>query len=99
MIVHMVLFNFTECSAEGIGAMFAQLASRQALFKFQDFQSGENNSPELLNQGFTHAFVMRFLNAADRDAYLVHPEHLRIVEEYVKPLLQGDSKRALVVDI
>jgi hypothetical protein len=38
-------------------------------------EHGVNNSPEKLNQGFTHAFLLTFTNAAARDAYLVHPTH------------------------
>ena len=40
-----------------------------------DYSWGVNNSPEGLNQGFTHAFVMTFKDAATREAYLHHPAH------------------------
>jgi len=36
---------------------------------------GTNNSPENLNKGFTHGFVLTFKTEKDRDAYLVHPDH------------------------
>jgi hypothetical protein len=39
------------------------------------FEDGVNNSPEKLNKGFTHVYVMTFESAAARDAYLPHPEH------------------------
>ncbi|NJM56017.1 MAG: Dabb family protein [Verrucomicrobiae bacterium] len=42
----------------------------------RDFSIGANNSPQGLNQGYTHAFTMIFESAAARDAYLVHPAHL-----------------------
>jgi hypothetical protein len=38
-------------------------------------EHGVNNSPEKLNQGFTHVFQMTFANAAARDTYLPHPNH------------------------
>jgi hypothetical protein len=41
----------------------------------RDFEWGTNMSPENLNQGFTHCFLLTFDNARDRDAYLVHPAH------------------------
>ena len=41
----------------------------------KSLQWGTNVSPEKLNKGFTHAFVLTFANEADRDAYLVHPAH------------------------
>ncbi len=36
---------------------------------------GTNVSPEKLNKGFTHCFLLSFKNEKDRDAYLVHPDH------------------------
>jgi hypothetical protein len=39
------------------------------------FEHGVNNSPEGLNQGFTHVFLLTFTSAAARDAYLPHPAH------------------------
>ena len=39
------------------------------------FEHGVNNSPEKLNQGFTHVYQLTFTDAAARDAYLVHPAH------------------------
>ena len=39
------------------------------------FEHGVNNSPERLNQGFTHVYMLTFRDAAARDAYLPHPEH------------------------
>lgn len=39
------------------------------------FEHGVNNSPENLNKGFTHVYLLTFESAAARDAYLPHPEH------------------------
>jgi hypothetical protein len=39
------------------------------------FECGTNVSPEKLNKGFTHCFVLTFKSEKDRDAYLVHPAH------------------------
>ena len=39
------------------------------------FEHGVNNSPENLNQGFTHVYQLTFTDAAARDVYLVHPAH------------------------
>ena len=38
-------------------------------------EHGVNNSPENLNHGFTHSFLLTFENAAARDVYLPHPSH------------------------
>jgi hypothetical protein len=42
---------------------------------------GTNMSPEKLNHGFTHAFLVTFHDEKDRDAYLVHPQHLKFKEK------------------
>jgi hypothetical protein len=39
------------------------------------FEHGVNDSPEGLDQGFTHVHLLTFSSAAARDAYLPHPEH------------------------
>ena len=39
------------------------------------FEHGINNSPEGLNQGFTHVYLLTFENEEARDVYLPHPEH------------------------
>jgi len=36
---------------------------------------GDNISPEKRDHGFTQCFVATFASEADRDAYLVHPDH------------------------
>lgn len=43
------------------------------------FEYGENNSTEGANRGLTHVFLLTFENAAARDAYLPHPNHLAFV--------------------
>lgn len=40
-----------------------------------NFEYGVNNSPENLNKGFTHVYLLTFKDVAARDAYLPHPEH------------------------
>lgn len=44
------------------------------------FEYGVNNSPENLNKGFTHVYLITFENAGARDAYLPHPEHKKFGE-------------------
>ncbi|MEM6840606.1 MAG: Dabb family protein [Bacteroidota bacterium] len=39
------------------------------------FEHGINNSPEGLNKGFTHVYLLTFENAEARDTYLPHPNH------------------------
>jgi len=44
------------------------------------YEWGTNISPEKLDKGFTHGFILSFKNEKDRDAYLVHPEHKKFGE-------------------
>lgn len=85
---HVVMFGFTPETAtgdtDGIVARFRALKDRIA--GIEAFEWGTNVSPEGLNQGLTHCFVLTFADAAARDAYLPHPEHLAFVE-FVKPFV------------
>ena len=56
-------------------------------------QHGSYQSPEGLNDGFTHGFVMTFDTPQSRDAYLPHPEH-----ERVKDIVVPNLERVLVFD-
>jgi hypothetical protein len=74
---HVVVFRFKpDASAEKI----RQITEAFAALKGQipgilAFEHGVNNSPEKLDQGFTHVYQLTFTNAAARDAYLPHPAH------------------------
>jgi hypothetical protein len=85
---HVVLFKFKDSSQPGdvkkVEDAFAGLSKKIALIK--DFEWGTNNSPENLNQGLTHCFLVTFTSEKDRDAYLIHPEHQKFVE-VLKPHL------------
>lgn len=52
------------------------------------FAAGPYSSPEGLNQGFTHGFLVTFEDSAARNAYLVDPEHQRLVNQIVPKLDQ-----------
>ena len=41
---------------------------------------GPSISPEGLEQGHDYGFVVTFEDAAARDAYLPHPDHVRVAE-------------------
>ncbi len=77
MLRHVVMFQFNEkASAADIQKVvdaFRELPSKIPLIK--GFEWGINNSPEKLNQGLTHCFLLSFASETDRDAYLVHPAH------------------------
>ena len=74
---HVVLFGFkdgtTEADIDEIVRRFAALAD--SVPDIQAFEWGVNNSPEGINRGHTHCFVLTFASEAARDAYLPHPDH------------------------
>ena len=74
---HVVLFKFKDnASATDIKSVedaFRLLPGKINLIK--GFEWGTNNSPEKLNEGLTHSFLLTFNSEKDRDDYLVHPAH------------------------
>jgi len=74
---HVVVFRFKpDASAEKIRQVTeALVALKDKIPGILAMEHGVNNSPEKLNQGFTHVFQVTFANAAARDAYLPHPAH------------------------
>lgn len=74
---HVVLFSFkANATAEDIKKVEKAFASLpDAIPQIKDYEWGTNNSPEKLNQGLTHCFLLTFASEKDRDDYLVHPEH------------------------
>jgi len=74
---HVVLFKFKETSStadiQKVEMAFRNLPAK--IKEIKDFEWGTNNSPENLNQGFTHCFQLSFASEADRAVYLPHPDH------------------------
>lgn len=89
LLRHVVLFTFkpdaTEAQVAEIVREFGQLPKK--IKEIHDYEWGTNNSPEGLNKGHTHCFLVTFKTEADRDAYLPHPAHKDFVAK-LKPLLQ-----------
>ena len=78
---HVVMFGWKEGTDTNyinkIVAAFKALPGKIDLIK--NFEYGTNNSPENLNKGLTHCFLVTFKSEADRDAYLIHPSHKQFV--------------------
>ena len=95
LLRHVVLFSFKEGSTDAqiktITDAFAELPKK--IPQVKTFEWGTNNSPENLNQGFTHCFFVSFASEADRAIYLPHPAHLAFIE-ILKPILD----KVLVID-
>jgi hypothetical protein len=89
-VKHIGLIKFKEgTSEEQIDDLFSQLLDlSESIDGIEDYVSGPNSSPENLDQGFTHGFVMTFADAAARDAYLPHPEHEK-VKAAILPIVES----------
>ena len=51
------------------------------------YEWGTNNSPEKLDKGFTHLFLVTFKDEAGREKYLPHPAHKAFVAKLL-PILE-----------
>lgn len=95
MLRHVVLFKFKDdATAEQVKKVedaFRQLPSQ--IKEIKAFEWGTNNSPENLNQGFTHCFFVSFSSEKDREVYLPHPKHKAFVA-VLEPVLD----KVLVID-
>lgn len=74
---HVVALKFKEgAAADRITAVVDAFRGLKAKVPgIQALEWGTNVSPEKLDKGFTHQFILTFKSDADRDAYLVHPDH------------------------
>lgn len=79
---HIVVFKYkSTATPENINEVTAAFkALKDKIPDIVSFESGVNNSPEKLNKGFTHVYLLTFENIAARDAYLPHPEHKKFGE-------------------
>ena len=95
MLRHVVLFGWKagadSAAINKVVEGFKALPKKISLIKH--FEWGTNNSPEKLNQGLTHCFLVTFASEEDRDAYLVHPAH----KEFVT-ILQPVVDKVTVID-
>lgn len=76
-LYHVVAFKFKDtASKDDIKKVEDAFRALPKTIKgIKSFDWGTNISPEKLDKGFTHGFVLTFGSEKDRDAYLVHPDH------------------------
>ncbi|RFS15394.1 Dabb family protein [Emticicia sp. C21] len=81
LLRHAVLLKFKDSSSPAdvkkVEDAFRALKSQ--IKEIEGFEWGTNNSPENLNQGFTHLFFVTFKSEKDREIYLPHPAHKAFV--------------------
>lgn len=87
-----------ETTPEKVQEIFQALeAMRAKVPGLLDYSGGSYSSPEGLNQGFTHGFVMTFADEASRNTYLSHPDH-EIVKGLIIPWLDGGLAGVIAFD-
>ena len=95
MLRHVVLFKFKDASSAAdvkkVEDAFRALPSK--IKEIKGLEWGKNNSPENLNQGFTHCFFVSFTSEEDRAVYLPHPAHKAFVD-----VLGPHLDKVLVID-
>jgi hypothetical protein len=92
---HVVMFKFKETATqediEKVEKAFNALPGK--ISAIRDFEWGTNNSPERLNKGFTHCFLLTFNSEEDRNVYLPHPDHQNFGKEigdYIQDVIVVD---------
>jgi hypothetical protein len=77
LLRHVVLFKFkdetSEADVKKVENAFSALPAK--IPEIYGYEWGTNNSPEGLDDGFTHCFFLTFKSEADRAVYLPHPDH------------------------
>ena len=85
---HFVCFKYNNISEEKITEIekaFVKLEEK--IDDIKGFEKGFNNSPEGLNKGFKHCYLITFDSEEGRDRYLVHPDHKKF-SELVGPVVE-----------
>jgi hypothetical protein len=95
LLRHVVLFKFKDASSAAdvkkVEDAFRALPTK--IKEIAAFEWGTNNSPEKINQGFTHCFFVSFKSEKDREVYLPHPAHKAFID-----VLGPHLDKVLVID-
>jgi hypothetical protein len=92
---HVVMFQFNEevSKTQVTEVEDAFMALSGKIDTIVDIEFGTNVSPEKLNDGLTHCFLVTFKNKAGLEVYLPHAAHQKFVD-LVKPRLE----KVMVID-
>ena len=100
MIRHIVLIKFGNSASETeISHAFDQILSiRKAIDGILSISVGKSQSPEKIERGYLHGFVVDFEDWDALDRYQDHPDHTRAGAELVR-LAEGGIDGILVFDL
>lgn len=100
MIRHIVLTKFkSETAEDKIAEIYAGLSElTKKLSGAHNFTGGRSVSPEHIERGYMHGFVIDFDSRADLKAYAEHPEHLALGSQLIENAI-GAIDGILVFDL
>ena len=86
MVEHILLMRWTEeASEEAIDRALDELRGLKGkIAGIVELSCGANFSERA--KGYTHGLVMRFTDRAALEAYGPHPEHQRVVQDFISPI-------------
>ncbi len=87
MVEHLVILKFKDDStADQIDDFLKSVKGLQdKIDGVVDLSVGANFTDR--SQGFTHGVCVRFRDRAAFENYIPHPDHVHVVENYIKPIL------------
>lgn len=100
MIQHTVLIKFKkDTPAEEIKGIFADLQKLKKIIPgMKNFHGGKDVSIENAARGYTHGFIIEFEDSTSRNAYVPHPEHVKLAQRICSACENGMDD-VLVIDI
>ena len=100
MIQHCVFLRFKAATSDSEKQAICDgiAALKEVVPGMLEVRSGPNISPEGLNGGYLDGFIITFEDAAVRDYYLKHPDHVALGDRIVKAT-DGGLSGVLVFDM
>ena len=88
MVEHLVILKFKpEATQQQIDEFIENAQGlRDRIDGVVDLSVGTNFTAR--SKGYTHGVCVRFRNQAALEQYLPHPDHVEVVEKYIKPILE-----------
>jgi hypothetical protein len=89
MINHIVLFKLKSEVKENQleNCLNAIKNLKEKISGIVEVSGGFDNSPEHKNNGYTWGFQVKFVDDKSRDNYVNHPEHKKVIEKYIVPII------------
>src|SRR3954463_11252437 len=86
MVEHILLMRWTEeASQEAIDSALSELRGLKGkIAGIVELSCGANFSERA--KGYTHGLAVRFTDRAALEAYGPHPEHQRVVQNFISPI-------------